>query len=435
MDDHGSAAMRDSGEDMHRWATDLWPLNRSLTGSGVRSTLEYLAELLPGLRVHEVPTGYRAFDWIVPDEWNLNEAWIEDMQGRRIVDTADTNLHIVNYSEPFDGVVCRADLLSRLHSLPEQPDAVPYLTSYYRRTWGFCIAYRDLLRLGDGPFRVHIDSSLEPGHLTYADLVLPGQSDSEVLISTYVCHPSMANNELSGPVVTAALARWLTLLENRRYTYRFVFAPETIGAVVYLSRHLPELRDRVIAGWVVTCIGDDRTYSFLPSRLGGTLADRVSLRALRDRGDFVEYTFLDRGSDERQWCSPGADLPVCSVMRTKYGEYPEYHTSLDNLSEVVTPTGLQGGFDILKECISLLEENGQYTVAFPGEPHLMKHNLLRRSNAGDAIDDDFWPILNTLAYLDGDHDLADLCDATGLSWRRIQHIIKVLEPLGIIRSN
>ena len=426
-----TAAPDDTGNDLHRWAADLWPLNRSLTGDGVRATLAYLNRLLPDLTLHEVRSGTQAFDWTVPDEWNLREAWAEDAAGRRIIDTARSNLHVVGYSEPFDGIVSRDELLTRLHTLPEQPDAIPYVTSYYRRTWGFCLAHRDLEGLGDGPFRVHIDTTLEPGHLTYADLVIPGETTDEVLLSTYVCHPSMANNELSGPVVATALARWIQALPSRRYTYRLVIIPETIGSILYLSRHLDHLRKHVIAGWVLTCIGDDRTYSYVPSRLGGTLADRVSLQVLRDRGRFDEYSFLDRGSDERQWCSPGADLPVCSVMRSKYGTYPEYHTSLDDLEFVVTPEGLQGGLDVMKDCITLLEANQYYRTLMPGEPQMGRRGLYPTTSI-KGVAEHVRNMMNTLAYCDGEHDILDLCERTGLAWRDVVAILTQLEAAEVV---
>ena len=423
--------MNPEGHELHRWASDLWPLNRSLTGDGVRATLAYLQGLLPDLTIHEVPSGTKAFDWTVPNEWNLREAWVEDSTGRRVIDTAWTNLHIVGYSEPFDGVISREELLERLHTLPDQPDAIPYVTSYYRRTWGFCIAHRDLDGLGDGPFRVHIDATLEPGHLTYADLVIPGETTDEVLLSTYVCHPSMANNELSGPVVATALARWIQALPRRRYTYRLVVIPETIGSILYLSRHLDHLREHVKAGWVLTCMGDDRTYSYVPSRLGGTLADRVSLRVLRDRGPFDEYSFLDRGSDERQWCSPGADLPVCSVMRTIYGEYPEYHTSLDDLEHVVKPEGLQGGLDVMKDCITLLEANQRYRTILPGEPQMGRRGLYPTTSTRGGIED-VQNMMNIIAYCDGEHDIIDLCARTGLAWRDVIAILARLEAAEVV---
>jgi aminopeptidase-like protein len=421
----------DTGADLHRWAADLFPICRSLTGDGVRTTLAYLKDLLPSLELHEVPSGTRALDWTVPDEWNIRDAYIADLDSHRVIDFRESNIHVVGYSEPVDQVMDRDELEPHLHSLEDQPDAIPYVTSYYKRTWGFCLTQRQRDALGSGPFRVRIDSTLAPGSLTYADAVIPGESDDEVLLSTYMCHPSMANNELSGPVVTAALGRWLTSLPRRRYTYRVVFAPETIGAIVYLSRHLDHLRERVRAGWVVTCIGDDRAYSYVPSRLGGTLADRVSRRALDDSvPGWVEYSFLQRGSDERQWCSPGADLPVCSVMRSKYGTFPEYHTSLDDL-DVVTPTGLQGGLDILKRCIELTESNQRWRAVNVGEPQLGPRGLYpTTSYKGSALD--VRAMMNVLAYCDGDHDVIMLGERVGLDTPTVVSLLERLASAGVI---
>jgi aminopeptidase-like protein len=397
----------------------------------VRSTLHYLQRLLPELEMHEVASGTHALDWTVPDEWNIRDAYVADLDGNRLVDFRTSNLHVVGYSEPVDAVMERHELEPHLHSLADQPDAIPYVTAYYTRTWGFCLAQLHRDQLGSGPFRVVIDSTLAAGSLTYADLVIRGETEEEVLLSTYVCHPSMANNELSGPVVTVALGRWLSSLPRRRYTYRLVFAPETIGAIVYLARHLDHLRRRVRAGWVVTCIGDDRAYSYVPSRLGATLADRVS-RSVLDASvpDWVEYSFLDRGSDERQWCSPGADLPVCSVMRSKYGTYPEYHTSLDGL-DVVTPAGLQGGLDVLRRCIELIESNRRWRAATPGEPQLGPRGLYPTTSfKGSATD--VRTMMNVLAYCDGDHDVIRLAERTGADTTTIVGILEPLARAGVI---
>ena len=420
------------GLDMHSWAADLFPICRSITGLGVRKTLKYLEALLPNLTIHEVPSGERALDWIVPEEWNVRAAWVEDTTGKKVIDFEETNLHLMGYSEPVDFVVSREELDAHLYSLPEQPEAIPYVTSYYSRSWGFCLSEIHRAQLGPGPFRVVIDSTLGPGSLSYGELVIPGETTEEILLSTYVCHPSMGNNELSGPVVTTALARWLQSLKTRRYTYRILFIPETIGSIVYLSRHLEHLRSHVKAGWVVTCIGDERTYSYVPSRLGGTLADRVSLQVLSElKSGFDKYTFLDRGSDERQWCSPGADLPVCSIMRSKYGTYPEYHTSLDDLN-FITPSGLAGGYQVLKQCIELLEANDRWIVSTVGEPQLGRRGLypttsLKGSAASVSV------LRDVVSYCDGNHDVLDLCERIGVASTQVMQALDQLHKHEIVR--
>ncbi len=397
--------------DMYQWAQNLFPICRSITGEGLRETLRYFQNQIPPLQIRSVPTGTVAFDWTVPDEWNIKDAYIADSSGQRIVDFNQSNLHVMGYSEPVDTWMSLEDLQPYLHSLPAIPHAIPYVTSYYRRRWGFCLSENQRTALKPGQYHVVIDSTLEPGFLNYGELLLPGKQSEEILLSTYVCHPSLANNELSGPVVTCALAQWLLGLKERRYSYRILFLPETIGSIVYLSRHMEEMKRKTIAGFVVTCVGDDRAYSFLPSRRGDSLADRAASAVLQEFvGKFDRYSFNTRGSDERQYCSPGVDLPVVSIMRSKYDTYPEYHNSLDNL-DFISQKGLEGGYGALRMAIEVLERNYTYNNIILCEPQLGKRGLYGTLGAQTLAGQSIPLVFNVLAHSDGQRDLIDVAKA------------------------
>lgn len=414
------------GNQCYQLMKSLFPLCRSLTGQGVRDTLTILSNYLPNLTVHSMPSGTNVFDWTIPQEWNIKDAYVEDSSGEKVIDFKENNLHIVSYSTPIDKSMPLSELEKHLHSIPEQPNAIPYITSYYRPYWGFCLTHQKRSKLKSDIYRVKIDSTLHQGELNYGELIIPGSSTQEVLLSTYICHPSMANNELSGPVVTTMLAQWLCSLDTLKYTYRIIFVPETIGSIAYLSKHHKYLKENVIAGYNITCIGDERCYSFLPSRAGDSLADKAALHALHHiDAKFLKYSWLDRGSDERQFCSPGVDLPIASIMRSKYGTYPEYHTSLDNL-DFVTPKGLQGGFQAIKSAIEVIERNSKIHTKILCEPQLGKRQLYPSLGAKETHNPTR-EILNVLSLADG-RSLLEIADYLNLPFTAVLgHAQKLIE--------
>lgn len=426
-----SIKMKNIGKLIHELATELFPICRSLTGNGVRETLKIIQRELPELQIHEVQSGTKAFDWIVPQEWNIRDAYILDPDGIKILDFKQNNLHVVGYSIPVDELISLEKLEEHLHSLPDQPDAIPFVASYYARHWGFCIAHELRMKLKKGIYRVKIDSTLQDGFLTYGELILAGKNTKEVFLSTYVCHPSMGNNELSGPTVTAFLAKWIKEIADRQYTYRIIFIPETIGSIVYLSRNLHEMQNAIVAGFVMTCVGDNRAYSYLPSRAGNTLADRVAVHVLKHLApNYVSYTFLDRGSDERQYCSPGVDLPVASVMRTKYHVYPEYHTSKDDLT-LITPDGLLGGYEVVRHCLLCIEKNEILQVSVLCEPQLSPRGLyptLMNQTASVTA------MMDLIAYADGTCDLLEIAQKINQPMWELLKIVEILKANGLLQT-
>ena len=395
------------GQHMYNIAARLFPICRSLTGNGFRESLRILTDGEKDFQTYEIPTGTQVFDWTVPKEWNIRGGYIETLDGKRIIDFADTNLHIMGYSTPIDAVLSRDELLEHVYTQPDQPDWIPYVTSYYKERWGFCMSEKQKQALTEAQYHVVIDSDLKEGGLTLGDIVIKGETDEEIMFTTYLCHPSMANNELSGPVVWRTLIDYVLAMPKRRYTYRFVINPETIGSIAYLSKNLDALKKNLIAGFVLSCVGDNRTYSYVESKYANTLADRVVRNVLSFHyPEYKTYSFLKRGSDERQYCSAGVDLPVCGICRSKYAEYPEYHTSADDMS-LISTEGLQGAYEVCTKVINALEYNAHYQMTCMGEPQLGKRGLYPTTSQKGLVDE-VLALIDFIAYADGQGDLIDI---------------------------
>jgi aminopeptidase-like protein len=412
------AAAAAAGAAMHRLAADLYPVSRSITGNGVRETLRRLQAEIP-LTVHEVPTGTRVFDWTVPREWNITDAYIKNAAGERIIDFRRCNLHVVGYSIPIHGRMSLAELRPRLISIPEQPDAIPYRTSYYNETWGFCLAHSQLVTLPDGEYEVCIDSSLTDGHLTYGECFLEGESKDEVLISAHVCHPSLANDNLSGIAVATYLIRHL-LTANRHYSYRFLFIPGTIGSITWLALNEPRLAD-IRHGLVLANVGDAGPLTYKKSRRGNADVDRAALNVLRNSGRKYDVReFVPYGYDERQFCSPGINLPVGCLSRTPHGEFPEYHTSKDDLT-FLKAASLADSLACCLAILRVLEGNRVYVNQNPKcEPQLGRRGLYRGFGGSMDARAREMALLWVLNLADGEHSLLDISDRSGIPYDAVR---------------
>ncbi len=410
----------------------LYPICRSITGPGVRETLAMLRELVP-LEVHEVPSGTQAFDWTVPPEWTIHDAWIKDPQGRKVVDFRRSNLHVVSYSRPVHTRISLGALRSHLVSLPDRPSWIPYRTTYYDDAWGFCVAHETLEALPEGEYEVCIDATLAPGHLTYGELLLPGATMDEVLVSCHVCHPSLCNDNLSGIAVATYLAR-LVGSRPRRYSYRFLFVPGTIGSITWLSRNEATV-GRIRHGLVLTGVGDPGGFTYKRSRRGNAPIDRAAAHVLRHQEvpatlrDFSPY-----GYDERQYCSPGFDLPVGCLMRSPHGEYPEYHTSADDL-QFVRPRALAESLAVATSIVAVLEGDGRYVNTSPkGEPRLGKRGIYRSMGGGLDSRSAEMALLWVLSFSDGRHTLLDIADRSGLPFVSVRRAADVLREHHLLRD-
>lgn len=413
-------------------AKHLFSICRSLTGDGTRHTLSYFEEYHPELVRLKFATGVKVFDWEIPKEWNIRDAYVEHLQsGKRFAEFKKSNLHVVGYSVPVDCIMTLDQLKDRIYTLEDQPEWIPYVTSYYQETWGFCMSKNEMTALPVGEYRVFIDSSLTEGNLEMSHALIKGKSIKEIFFSSYVCHPSMANNELSGPVVLSAVLDYVKrVYPESQYSYRFVLLPETIGSIAYLSSFASEMKKNMICGFNLSCVGDDRSYTHLQSPYNNTLADQALLSALNNESNFKSYSFLERGSDERQYCSPGIELPLCGFSRTIFGKYPEYHTSADDFS-VVTEDGLQGALDIIKLIIDAFESCLFPLVSCFCEPQLGKRGLytvIGEEYSGSTVK----ARMDILAYCNGKNSIFEIVNLTGLSLKTVVQEVTLLKSANLL---
>lgn len=422
-----------TGQRIYSLITELFPITRSLTGEGVRESLQIIKRYLPELKIESIPSGEKVLDWEIPKEWNIREAWIKDPDGKIVVNLHDHNLHVMGYSIPVSKKLNLEELKPKLYTLPDQPDDIPYRTTYYQPDWGFCLSHNQFASLKDGIYEVYIDSQIEPGFLNYGELYIQGKTEQEFLLSCYICHPSMANDNLSGVGLLAELAGAVQKKQNH-FSYRFLFIPETIGSIAWLHRNKSRTQ-QIKLGLVATCLGDPGSFTYKKSRRGNADIDRISEFVLK-RSEFqhVIEGFFPFGSDERQYCSPGFNLPVGCLMRSRYSRFKEYHTSADNL-EFITPKALGETFSIYQQVIGVAERNFKYNNLKPfGEPALGKRGLYKNERVQADFPDIQLAYLWVLNFSDGNHDLLDITEKSGLSFDVISEAATILEKHDLIRK-
>lgn len=420
------------GQKMHALITRLYPICRSITGNGVRETLQIINQYIP-LKIHEVPTGTTVFDWTVPKEWNVRDAYIKNGLGQKVIDFQESNLHLVSYSVPIKKRMPLTELKDHLYTLPDRPGWIPYRTSYYKEDWGFCLSHNQLLEFKDEEYEVCIDTSLTAGSLTYGEYYLPGATEDEVLISCHICHPSLCNDNLSGISLATYLAKHLSSF-SLRYSYRFLFIPGTIGAITWLS--LNENRvSRIKHGLVVAGVGDSGRITYKKSRRGDAEIDRAVIQVLKESGeDYEIIDFFPYGYDERQYCSPGFNLPVGCLMRTPYSRYPEYHTSADNL-DFVKPEFLEGSLSKYLEVLNIIENNKRYLNQYPKcEPQLGKRKLYEGMEGKKKQVVDPLAMLWVLNMSDADHSLLDIAVLGQLKFGEVQTAAQALLEKNLLKE-
>ena len=424
------------GTRIYNLAKDIFFLNRSITGNGVRQTLFKVKKILTKLKIYEIKSKKKVFDWYIPLEWNIKRAFIKKNK-KLILDFKKNNLHIVGYSQSVNKSLRLEELKKKIHFVKKIPNAIPYVVSYYKKDWGFCMSYNKFKKLSKGTYKVLIDSSFKKGSMTYADFLIKGKSEKEILLTTYTCHPSMGNNETSGISLLSYLGEYLNKINKKKklnFSYRIVFHPENIGAITYINKNLVKLKRNVIAGYVVTCVGDDKTYSYLKSKEDNSISNRAALNILKNNyKKFKIYEFTKSGSDERRYNAPGVNLPIGSLMRSKYGEYKEYHTSLDDLN-FISAKGFQKSFEIYIKILSLLDNNLKYRIKTICEPNLGRRNLYPLVSK--------WPnpkkyneienLINFITYADGKNDLIYIADKLSVSGLELIEIVEKLKKENLL---
>jgi len=422
---------------IYNFAKKIIDYPRSLSGDGVRETLKDIKKILPIMKVKSFKSGNKAFDWKIPMEWVVHDAYIVKPNGKKICKFSDNKLHLVGYSIPVNKTLSKDKLLQKLYSLPKLKNAIPYVTSYYKKDWGFCIKHSEKSKLKNGNYKVFINSKHKKGVLNYGEIFIKGKSNKEILLSTYVCHPQMANNEISGISVVTYLAKWIKS-KKRNFSYRILFIPETIGSIAYIHKNFNKLKKNLIAGFVVTCVGDEKKFSYIPSRNGNTLSDFVAKKILKNnKKNYITYSWLDRGSDERQFCAPNIDLPICSITKSKYGKYKEYHNSLDRLGTVVTEKGLYESFKIYQKCIDYLEKNFDKKFFIPinnsfCEPQLSKRKLYPPTSTLKTAKK-VKSMMNVLSYVDGKNSIIEIANLCHLSKLEVKKYLKIFRKFNLIK--
>lgn len=432
--------MNGAGQRIYDLAARIFPICRSITGAGIRETLNILSGYISDgtdvkMRIYNIPSGTQVFDWNIPKEWIIREAYIEDAAHNRIIDFKENNLHVMGYSTDIDKWVELDELKEHIQTLPDQPDWIPYVTSYYKKNYAFCMSEKKKNKLVPGKYHMYIDSEMIDGNLSYGEVLIPGKLKKEIFFSTYICHPSMANNECSGPALASELIRFVASMKERKYTYRFVFIPETIGSITYLSQddHLRYMQEHVIAGFNLSCVGDDRDYGMVETPYADTVADKALKNILSFRNHYTAWPYLNRGSDERQYCSPMVHLPVVCFCRSKFVEgYPEYHTSADNM-ELISPQGFQGSYEVVTELVQSFEKNAIYMTTVICEPQLGRRGLfpsISKKGSYDGVK----AMMNLIAYANGQSDLFDISDRINVPVCELASIAEMLEANLILKK-